>query len=235
MSELVADCPRCGSQKITFDVRAANFIGENYGWQTHWEAFGICRHCSRSTVHVLVQSEHIDAINRLRIGKELLQTVATLNNCFSSSRYVSLSDRDPEPPPDHLPEDIDKAFREGAKCLAIDCPNAAATMFRLCVDLATRKLLPPEGEPSHKVRRDLGLRLPWLFKNGLLPQGLEKLSHCIKEDGNDGAHAGTLIPEDALDLRDFTYELLERLYSDPKKLELAESRREQRRRPKQAD
>ncbi len=105
------------------------------------------------------------------------------------------------------------------------------TMFRMCVDLATRPKL-PEGEVdglNAKIRRDLGLRLPWLFDNNLLPEGLRELSKCIREDGNDGAHAGTLEKADAHDLLDFTGALLERIFTEPEKLKLAEERRNLRR------
>jgi Domain of unknown function (DUF4145) len=74
-----------------------------------------------------------------------------------------------------------------------------------------------------------GLRLPWLFDNDKLPGGLRELSTAIKEDGNDGAHQGTLTKEDAQDLLDFTTALLERVFTEPKKLELAKERRQQRR------
>jgi hypothetical protein len=43
------------------------------------------------------------------------------------------------------------------------------------------------------------------------------------------AHGGTLKNEDADDLLDFTVELLERLYTEPAKLKLAEERRKARR------
>ena len=138
-------------------------------------------------------------------------------------------------PPEHLPEKIATAFNERATCLAVGCYNAAATMFRLCIDLATRSELPPEEPstpgPSARVRRDLGLRLPWLFDNNILPADLRGLSSCIREDGNDGAHAGTLTKEDAEDLLDFATALLERMYTEPKGLRLAEERREKRRAP----
>jgi hypothetical protein len=96
-------------------------------------------------------------------------------------------------------------------------------MFRLCVDLATRTML-PEGEGqglNRTVRRNLGLRLPWL--------SLRDLSTCIKDDGNDGAHEGTLSAQDAADILDFTYVLLERIYTEPKRIELAKERRAARR------
>ncbi|MGC2411606.1 MAG: DUF4145 domain-containing protein, partial [Stellaceae bacterium] len=93
--------------------------------------------------------------------------------------------------------------------MSIGCNNAAATMFRLCVDLATRPLLPDAADPTNpqpnrRTRRDLGLRLTWMFDNNTLPATLRELASCIREDANDGAHVGNLIKEDAEDLLDFT-------------------------------
>ena len=47
MSELVADCPRCRAHRMTFDLVSEHFIFMRYGWQRHFEAFCICRECSR--------------------------------------------------------------------------------------------------------------------------------------------------------------------------------------------
>jgi hypothetical protein len=150
---------------------------------------------------------------------------------MSVESHVSVSDESTVHPPESLPDNIKDVFKEGAKCVATQSHNAAGTMFRLCIELATRSRL-PEGEApglNAKVRRDLGLRLPWLFENGLLPEDLRELSTCVKEDGNDGAHHGTLTKEDADDLLDFAYELLERLYTEPERLRLAKARRDERR------
>jgi Domain of unknown function (DUF4145) len=133
-----------------------------------------------------------------------------------------------------VPDNIARVFREGATCLSVECWNAAGTMFRVCIDLATRSML-PEGDVAglnNKVRRDLGLRLPWLFDNGKLPADLRDLSTAVREDGNDGAHEGTLIKQDAEDLLDFTRALLERIYTEPTRLALAKERREKRRVPR---
>ena len=106
-------------------------------------------------------------------------------------------------------------------------------MFRLCVDRATKDLLPTTAEPglNANVRGKLAFRLTWLFDNGKLPEGLRELSTSIREDGNDGAHDGahdgTLTAHDAADLLDFTTALLERLYTEPEKLKLAKARRDQ--------
>ena len=148
--------------------------------------------------------------------------------------FISLKHAAASEPPEFLPKPISEAYREGATCITVECFNAAATMFRLCLDLATRPLLPEkdENELNPKIRRDLGLRLPWLFKNKLLPADLQELSSCVKEDGNDGAHAGTLKKEDAEDLLEFTHAFLDRLYSEPERLRLAKERRTLRRKPK---
>jgi hypothetical protein len=106
-------------------------------------------------------------------------------------------------------------------------------MFRLCIDLGTSKLLPETDEPglNAKVRRSLGLRLKWLLETKRLPETLSELSAAVKEDGDDGAHEGTLDEKDADDLLDFAMILLTRMYTDHKKLELAKERRTERRKP----
>jgi Domain of unknown function (DUF4145) len=106
-------------------------------------------------------------------------------------------------------------------------------MFRTCVDLATRPMLPEEDVSglNKKTRRDLGLRLPWLFDNGKLATDLRDLSTAIREDANDGAHQGILTKEDAEDLMDFTTALLERIFTEPERLRIAKERRQKRRQP----
>ena len=161
----------------------------------------------------------------------LLKVEGALNNFVDIEGHISLKDNASVAPPEFLPKEIDAVFREGATCLAVGCYNAAGTMFRLCVDLATRSMLPLEETSglNAKTRRDLGLRLPWLFETGRLPDSLKDLSSCIKEDGNDGAHAGNLNQTDADDLLDFTSVLLERIYTEPERLRLAKERRDARR------
>lgn len=229
MAELVTDCPRCGIKQVTFDLYADYKIGIEEGWQQSYEAFCVCRACYRSTVFILKDSEpaSADIINRTGLPNIPYQ----VNSIVDIHGYVSVIDTLLTAPPDHVPADIEAVFRESATCMATKCHNAAGTMFRLCVDLATKGMLPDEltDGPNRNTRRSLGLRLPWLFENGHLPEALRELSHCIKEDGNDGAHAGTLSEGDAEDLLDFTSVLLERLYTEPEKLRLAQERRDQRR------
>jgi hypothetical protein len=57
MSLLVANCPRCGSQHVTFDVTAEQFIRREYGWQPWYEVFSICRACHKPTIFLISLSE----------------------------------------------------------------------------------------------------------------------------------------------------------------------------------
>lgn len=230
MTELVTDCPRCGATKTTFDLSANVQIDRLHGWQNRREAFCVCRHCGRSTVFVLADKS-------IEKGKTIegrgLTALFSANDYVDVQGYIGLANQVNAEPPDFVPADIDAVFREGATCLGVQCFNAAATMFRLCVDLATTALLPADSTDglTKQIRRSLGLRLVWLFDTKRLPDALRDLSHCIKEDGNDGAHEGTLKKEDAEDLLDFTTALLERLYTEPERLRLAAARRAARRAP----
>ena len=235
MSELVADCPRCDSKMITFDLTQAHHIETNFGWQYRFEAFCVCRHCQRATVFILRQKSEpgIEYLHKVHLA----EVSNAVNQYAEVDGFICLKDLATAQPPDHLPPEIDAAFREAATCIATDCFNAAASMFRLCIDHATRSLLPDEdikGLTAH-IRRTLGLRLIWLFENSVLPEGLKELSSCIKEDGNDGAHAGSLKKVDAEDIEDFTFALLERLYTEPERLRLAKERRTERRKSKSGE
>lgn len=229
MSELLEDCPRCGAKRTTFDVLEAVQIRRVYDWQERYEAFGLCRHCRTTTVFVL-RARNLEAAGHLsNVG--ISETRHSLNTLVDVEGYVSLKDVAAAQPPEHLPADIEAAFKEGAVCYSVGCSNAAAAMFRLCIDKASEGSIPadPALAPNAKIRRSLGLRLQWLFDNGYLPAGLKELSECIKDDGNDGAHDGTLTKHDADDLMDFTVALLERLYTEPERLKKASERRAARR------
>lgn len=228
MSELVTDCPRCKSQKITFDALEDIYIGQQYGWKKFYEVFCICRSCKKSTVFVLSQADTNSNSIFDRSTPSALKSALT--GIMTVEDYISIKDAGAEPPPEHLPDDIDSAFREGAACMSIGCFNAGATMFRLCLDLAIRTMLPEGNENglNPRVRRNLGLALEWLFNNNLLPEALRELASCVKDDGNDGAHQGTISKEDAEDVLDFAFVLLERLYTEPKRLEIAKYRRAER-------
>jgi hypothetical protein len=140
--ELVADCPRCASKKITFEATNAVQTDTEYSWKRWWEVFAICRHCVRPTIFVV--SQRAIETDKVIEHKGILNLPGVLNHYVDVESYVSIKDIASTPPPDHLPPEVEAAFREGSACLAIGCYNAAAAMFRLSLDLATGPLLPKD-------------------------------------------------------------------------------------------
>lgn len=230
MAMLVENCPRCGAQKIAFDVRGANccgtyetFSGDNL---PEYEVYCVCRECKKTTIYICDSLDRGRDLSSINWGMALFK----LTDIAKVKRPISPADLDAGEPPEFLPQHIHEAFVEGSKCLAIGCYNAAGTMFRLCLDYATKDLLPKgDTEPNQKIRRSLGLRMNWLFDNQRLPETLRDLAECVKDDGNDGAHEGALDYAAAEDLEEFTYILLERLYTEPQRLAQAKERRKDRR------
>ncbi|MGL6487966.1 DUF4145 domain-containing protein [Aeromonas hydrophila] len=223
MAELVGNCPRCYVKHTTFSIIAMN----EYDRSGNSELFCVCKHCHKGVIfNGCVNSQAaVDAI-KTRASVNVTKNVYVGSVVCIKPGEVVLS-------PEHLPEEIKINFDEGAQCYSIGCFNAAATMFRLCLDKATKSFLPEDpATPPAKIRRSLGFRMDWLFENGHLPVALKELAECIKDDGNDGAHEGILSKVDVDDLIDFTTSLLERLYTEPKKIELANERRLARRQQK---
>lgn len=230
MPTLLADCPRCDAAKTTFDVEGKNYIGMEHNWVLHFEVFSVCRNCGKSTVF-LIRLQEIKVKDQFNAA-DIWKTAVHLNNFFQVIRYISIQDRNAEGAPDHVPEDISNVYREAATCFGVECFNAAGGMFRLALDMSTKQLLPMDGEdgsPNRLQRTQLYHRLAYLFNAGILPRSLEELAASVREDGNDAAHDGNLAKADAGDLLDFTRLLLERVYTEPARLNLAKARRELRR------
>lgn len=228
MAEFVQDCPRCGAKSITFDVLGDSPTGySDNSWI--FETLSRCRACSNCSVGVF-------KIITEGAGQYSPGGITSYNGALTFLdflRFVSTADRVTFPLPDHLPDNVANCFREGGASYNIGAYNAAAAMFRLALDLGTKGLLPSEpaeeGGPNSAQRKRLFDRLNYLFDKRLIAPELADLADCVREDGNDGAHDGTLGKADAEDLVDFTQQLLERVYSEPARLRIAKARREARR------
>jgi len=229
MGTVVHNCPRCGSRQVTLDCLGSTWVAKQ-AWMNLAEAFFVCRACHSSCILLLRQRQNDKTLESwLESTNGLENTKLDLTNMVQITNVLNKIDVRAEPPPDHLPPNIREVFLEANRCLVAECWNAAAAMYRLVLDLSTKSILPNSDEPNANVRRSLGLRLQWLFDNGKLPVDLKELSTCIQQDGNDGAHDGTLTQEDAEDLRDFCFELTRRLFTEPERVRLAEERRKRRR------
>lgn len=247
MATLSTDCARCGVKSIALNVIANSFRqrSERPDSGVVSEVFCVCPSCKRAAIYVVEKKTYLgsgdDRLDHLMRSiysnlwskeGEFSAYTGSIGDCCSILGVVSVKDQAQLPVPDHLPDVIDLVFREANSCLIIGSFNAAGAMYRASIDIATKALLPDGEEPSNRVRRNLGLRLPWMFDNGILPKDVMRLAECIQQDGNDGVHDGTLTKMDAEDLHEFAYALLNRIYTEPEKVRAAEQRREERRRTK---
>jgi len=222
------DCPRCGQVRTTFDVRASTYVGKSNATWEEWECFLQCRQCFKPSIGLLrARSFSTDSPSKkggeyVNAGFELVEWIFNVPNRRGC--------------PDYVPDDVKRIFEEAASCSAIGAWDAAGTMFRKTLDVATRSITPKpdsSAEPrptSWKAYKDLRLRLDWLFENRLLDPSLKDLSSCIHEDGNDAAHDPTGIRKpEAEDLADFTENVLETIYTVPGQIAENRKRREERR------
>src|SRR4030043_264937 len=103
MAELVADCPRCGSCRITFDVAAANIVRVEYNWQKWYEAFCRCRHCGLATVFVLSESADSNYQYVHEVG--ILKVEGALNSYVDIKWHDSIKDEAAVVPPEYIPKE----------------------------------------------------------------------------------------------------------------------------------
>ena len=220
---LVHNCPRCGTKKITFDVLNASGAKKKYELETY-EAFCRCRSCSGSSIFLVTIRYDApyrmdDVVNKHFNLHDILHDIE-LVNIFPGTSAI----------PKHIPSAIEIPFHEALSCQAIQTYNAAGCMFRTTVDLVTKKML--EGlqgkNPPKNVKVNLARRIKYLSDEKLLSQNLEELSTNIRLDGNDAAHEANLKKDDVEAMNDFTTLLLEEIYTNPKKIELAKESRKKR-------
>jgi hypothetical protein len=131
MPLLVADCPRCKSGSITFDVFAQTFRTVQHGWQTWYEVFSVCRKCHGSTIFIVaMKSESYHQRSGESVtGEQLMQYKASLNDLFSVERYISIRDEAHHRPPEFLSDELASAFTEGATGFSVACSMSPRRCF----------------------------------------------------------------------------------------------------------
>ena len=164
-----------------------------------------------------------------------MEQESTINDYIEVERVVNLVPINSSSIPKHLPEEIKKPFIEALACRAIQVWNAAGSMFRTTVDLATKEQLQKlqNKKPPKDLEKNLAKRIDWLFDIGHISERLKDLSTCIRKDGNDATHNANLRKEVVDDLCDFTTLLLEELYTTPKRIEEATYRQQNRHKSKE--
>ena len=136
------------------------------------------------------------------------------------SRIDKLS---PASPPEFTPEGVHAAFQEGVRVFAIECWNAASSMFITSINLATKDLISKIKikEFDTYTFQNPAERLEWLFETERLPADLYDSASCVIENGYEEPYSETMLwEEEAKEFLDFTTALLGQIYPEPKKTEI---------------
>ena len=112
------------------------------------------------------------------------------------------------------PQNIADAAREAHRCMAVDAPNAVATMARRAAQGAARDL----GAKCHTLFD----QLKWLRSEGKITTSLFEVAETLRLAGNDGAHPLDKVSvQEAQQLLSFLDDLLLYVYGLPAKLKIA--------------
>ncbi|MDI2090907.1 DUF4145 domain-containing protein [Commensalibacter oyaizuii] len=130
----------------------------------------------------------------------------------------------PYPCPQYTPETIKNIFDEASQCYSHNYFLASTAMLRLCLETVTKNLLVKEEDRQQNLYN----RIELLFDTQHITKKLRDFANEIRLEGNIAVHEGTIDQNNLQDLFDFIIALLEELYTQPRKLELAREKRNQR-------
>jgi hypothetical protein len=203
---------------------------------------GVCPHCTRNSVFVLVTSTCLESIGtveerwiagmRCQGCFEYILGIVLWNPYGGNLRYET---HYPLGKPDddvaqEIPEHIQPDFKEALRCLFVDAYNATAEMCRRAIEASCLDL----GAPKKDVLEDM---IDWLADQRIITPLLQQAAHKVRLGGNRGAHPpvdGAVVPatpkpknapiekiekDHALAIVAFTGHFFEHVYVIPKQLD----------------
>ncbi|MDY0746573.1 DUF4145 domain-containing protein [Paucibacter sp. R3-3] len=201
MAIFTTDCPHCGTVKAAF----APVAGRNRGNHLFNVLF-TCPGCSGplvAVVHSALNLDPVTASGDLSRGD---------GNCNVMMAYPSVKDVDV---PDHLPDRVAKAFKEGCQIVAAS-PNGACAQFRRALELGLKDLAPDVD--AWKLEK----RIDKLAEQNRLTPAIQEWAHQLRLDGNDAVHGEEEASvADAKAMESLARYVLTYLYTLPKQVELA--------------
>jgi hypothetical protein len=120
--------------------------------------------------------------------------------------------------------EVADAMAEGHRCLAVNAPRAAVTMFRAALALVVED----KGSAAAKAKPTLYRQLEQMGADGDLDAALKDFATEVRVLGNAGAHPATLDPvsmDDARELSDYMAHLLQYLYVMPARVQRSKVKR----------
>lgn len=200
MTIAVHDCPHCHASKVAFRYTA----GANNG--ALWNGFANCPACSLPVAARFVFRAVVgfDSLSGNVLGEEYS------NLLVSFSLY-------PAPPevtaPDHLPENVAKAYTDAEKARLAGLYTPACATYRRVMELAMKQFSP--DVEAWKLEQ----RIRTLHTNGLITQSLFDWANQLRLDGNEAIHGDAEADKELADqMQGLTEMLLIYLYTMPQRI-----------------
>ncbi len=204
-------CPHCGTKSRFNDIFPviSNIRKDEIGF--HY--LERCQECG-GIVYSISNIDKNAPVSKGIITSSISESEKTKEIEIFSYPFVSMIS------PIKISDSFEKSFIEGVKCLNVNAPYAAVSMFRKCLQIIAEDKK-ADGEVLEK-------KLESLCISGILAANLKEFSAIIRDIGNDGAHPNKYEPsiDDAKDILDFLLLLLDYLYILPEKAEELKRRRE---------
>lgn len=147
-----------------------------------------------------------------------------INADLLESREVHVLDVWPQPSvidaPAHLPDKVLRAYMDAANARRVELWNPACGAYRRCMELAL-KAFAPDVE-AWKIEK----RIDKLAAEHRITPDLKTWAHELRLDGNEAVHGDEDATQEITDqMHHLTYFLLTYLYTLPKQVEAARTRR----------
>lgn len=166
---------------------------------------GICPHCNRESVFIVVAGTHAEAAERQRTSRFVaamqcqgcrkfilgIAFRAQGGDPFSYEAHYPIGKPNNEVAQE-IPGNIAEDFKEALRCRWVDAYNATVEMCRRAVQATCIQL----GAPASQLVK----QIDWLAANGIITTPLKEMAHRIRLGGNLGAHP----PEDPDDPDEIT-------------------------------
>lgn len=181
MTFLVADCPHCRSEKMTFSV-----FGMKALMETNMPVMVmVAANCGNCLKPISAQYNwHTRDTTQQELAK-FINSVQT-NQVVIDRPELSRQDIWPKPEvtriPDALPEPVKRAFTQAEKNYAMpDCEEAAAMLYRRALELALEHV---GGQPVPNLKKTITA----MVASHTLPAIIGEWAGEVRVIGNSGAH-----------------------------------------------
>lgn len=223
MTQIVADCPFCHSQKMAMRIiGAVRTNNKTYHDETGKHSYiyhhtgsgaAICRKCNKP-VGLEFEWSNEYKTSQDKIIQLLQQDNTETADSMNVSYQVIIPPQQTSQMP-HLPDAIKRTFAQAEKNMTMpDCEEAAVMMYRKTIETTIKTQYPDLEESNLKKQIDK------LEKERVIPPVMKEWAHEVRIIGNDGAHESVGVTRnDAEAAKAFTTAFLQYLINLPKEIE----------------